>query len=456
MPVETSSFFSLSVQPIPLLVRRISLPVITGMFFQTMYNVVDTWAAGRISTEALGALSASFPIFFLIIAVSHGCQAATNALVSYSLGRKDETRAREVAAQALFFAVWMSSLVGGLGYVLTPSLLSLMQVETEVHFLACSYLRTLFLGTPFFVLSSTLNGMLSASGDTHPFRNALIAGFFLNIVLDLWFIFGGLGLPAMGFPGIARATVLLQGLTFVYMWVKAQQKGVLSVRKLSHLHPRWRIQHRLMGQGFPALVNMLTIACGIFVTTYFASGLRLEVLAAFGIATRIEQIVLLPAVGLNTAAMTLAGHNLGADRPDRIRETLFTCLRFGGIIYLAGAPLVAGFAPYWISLFTTDAEVIQIGTTYLRISMLTFYAYVILFTFTSILQGLQRPIFAIWIGLYRQLLAPLLLIPLLMAHLHPTELGIWWGTSVSVWSGALLTLLYGRGVWRQIQAKAGS
>jgi putative MATE family efflux protein len=421
------------------------------MFFQTMYNVVDTWAAGRLSTEALGALSASFPIFFLIIAVSHGCQAATNTLVSFSLGKEDANGAKDMAAQALFFAAWMSTLVGILGYLFTPSLLTLLQLEGEVHALASSYVRTLFLGTPFFVLSSTLNGMLSASGDTRPFRNALIAGFFLNIGLDLWFIFGGLGLPAMGFPGIARATVLLQALTLVYMWVQAQRKGVLSVRKLSHLHPRRRIQRRLAGQGFPAMVNMLTIACGIFVTTYFASGLRLEVLAAFGIATRIEQIILLPAVGLNTAAMTLAGHNLGANRPDRIRETLFTCLRFGGVIYLLGAPLAAGFAPYWISLFTTDPEVIQIGTTYLRISMLTFYAYVILFTFTSILQGLQRPQFAIWIGLYRQLLAPLLLIPLLMARLHPSELGIWWGTSACVWSGALLTLLYGRKVFRQIQ-----
>lgn len=452
MPAPASTFASLSTDPIPLLVRRISIPVITGMFFQTMYNVVDTWAAGRVSTEAIGALSASFPIFFLIIAVSHSCQAATNALVSYSLGKQDENGAREVAAQALFFAAWMSGLVGALGYVLTPALLTLMQVEGEVQALATSYLRALFLGTPFFVLSSTLNGMLSADGDTRPFRNALIAGFFLNIGLDLWFIFGGLGLPAMGFPGIARATVLLQGLTLVYMWMQAQRKGVLSVRKLSHLHPRWHIQRRLAGQGFPAMVNMLTIACGIFVTTYFASGLRLEVLAAFGIATRIEQIVLLPAVGLNTAAMTLAGHNLGANRPDRIRETLFTCLRFGGIIYLLGAPLAAGFASYWISLFTTDSEVIQIGTTYLRITMLTFYAYVILFTFTSVLQGLQRPQFAIWIGLYRQLLAPLLLIPLLMARLQPGELGIWWGTCASVWSGALLTILYGRRVLGRIQS----
>lgn len=439
--------------PIPQLVRSISFPVITGMFFQTMYNVVDTWAAGQISTVALAALSASFPVFFLIIAVSHGCQAATNALLSHALGAEDETAAAELGGQALFFALWMSGAVGGLGYFFTPQLLEMLNLRGETLRLSANYLRTLFWATPFFVLSSTLNGMLSAHGETRPFRDSLIAGFLLNIVFDLWFVFGGLGLPPMGFAGIARATVLLQGFSMLYVWIQAQRHGVLGASEWRRFFPRWRVQRRLMGQGFPALVNMLTIASGIFVYTYFVAGLDDTVLAAFGTSMRIEQIVLLPAVGLNTAAMTLAGHSFGAKRLDRLRETLLTCLRYGGLIFLVGAPLAAGFAPFWMSLFTEDPRVIEIGTGCLRISMLSFYAYVILFTFTSVLQGVQRPMFAIWIGLYRQLLAPMLVIPILMQQFHPPEKGIWWGAFVSVWSGAFLTLLYGAWVWRQLKKK---
>lgn len=444
---------NLSDHPIPQLVRSISIPVITGMFFQTMYNVVDTWAAGQLSTEALAALSASFSVFFLIIAVSHGCQAATNALMSHALGSSDEDGASELGGQSLFFSFWMSSAVGVLGVIYTPQLLEIVQLKGETLQLATDYLRPLFWATPFFVISSTLNGMLSAHGDTKPFRDSLIVGFLLNIVLDLWFVFGGLGLAPMGFAGIARATVLLQGLTMVYMWFKAFRSGVLCAKDFKCMFPRWKSQRRLMGQGFPALFNMLTIAAGIFVYTYYVAGLDTAVLAAFGTAMRIEQIALLPTIGLTIAAMTLAGHNLGAKRYDRLKETLFTCLRYGGVIYLIGGPLVAGFAPFLMSIFSEDPQVIQIGTTALRISMLAFYAYVILFTCSSVLQGLQRPMFAVWIGLYRQLLAPLLLIPFLMDRMNPPELGIWWGAFASVWTGALFTLLYVFWVFRQLKKK---
>ncbi|MDF3131123.1 MATE family efflux transporter [Kiritimatiellaeota bacterium B1221] len=439
--------------PVPHLVRRISIPVITGMFFQTMYNVVDTWAAGRISTDALAALSASFPIFFLIIAASQGCQAAINSLLSHALGADDEQAQAELGGQGLFFAMWMSALTGFIGYRFTPELLALIQLEGEPMRLATSYLRMLFLGTPFFVMSSTLNGMLSAHGETRPFRDSIILGFLLNIVLDIWFVFGGLGLPAMGFAGIARATVLLQGLTLLYVWIIAQRHGVLGAQEWKRFFPHWHSQKRLMFQGFPAMFNMLTIASGIFVYTYFVAGLSNNVLAAFGTAMRIEQIVLMPAVGLTTAAMTLAGHSYGAQRLDRLRETLWTCLRYGGGIYLVGGPLVAIFAPFWLSFFTQDPEVIAIGTPCLRIAMVSFYGYVIIFIFTSVLQGVQRPMFVLWIGLYRQLLAPMLVLPFLMTRFDPPELGIWWSAWFCVWTGALFTVLYALWVWRQLKRK---
>lgn len=442
---------SLRHDPIPLLVRRISLPVSVGMFFQTMYNVVDTWAAGQLSTEALAALAASFPVFFLIIAVAHGCQSATNALISHALGRDDEDTARELAGQALFFTTWLSIITGALGWWSAPWFFDLMQVEPAVRELGISYTRTIFWVTPCFALGSTFNGMLSARGNTRPFRNALIGGFLLNIVFDLWFVFGGLGLPPMGFAGIARATALLQAGSVIYLWIMTVREGLIPPSGFAHLHPRWRAQLRLARQGFPALINMLTIAAGIFIYTYFSVQVGTTVAAAYGTGTRIEQLALLPTIGLNTAAMTLSGHSYGAGRLDRIRETLITCLRTGAIICLVGAPLVAIFAPFWMRLFSADPEVIAIGVSFLRIAMLTLYAFVILFTGTSMLQGLQRPAFAIWIGLFRQVLAPLLLIPWLMERMPRPELGIWWGALICTWSGALLTLAFLAWTWHRLK-----
>jgi putative MATE family efflux protein len=439
--------------PIPHLVKSISYPVIIGMFFQTMYNVVDTWAAGKLSTEALAALTASFPIFFLIIAASHGCQSATNALLSHALGAEAHDQEEEISQQSIVFATWMSLVIGWIGWLASPWLLSKMNVTGAPFDYALEYVRTLFWATPFFVFSSTLHAMLSAHGETRPFRNSLIIGFLLNIVFDLWFVFGGYGLPAMGFSGIARATFIIQALNALYMGITAFRKGALTLSHPRHLIPNLRAQRRLMGQGFPAFFNLLTIAIGIFVYTYFAASISDDILAAFGTAMRIEQIALLPAIGLNTAAMTLAGHSYGARRLDRIRETFHTCLRFGAIIFLIGVPLVAIFAPYLVGFFTDSPEVRASGTVILRISMLSFYAYVLIFVTTSMLQGLQRPMFAIWIGFYRQIFAPLLIIPLLMSVLTPTELGIWWGAFFSVWSGAALTLLYAAWVWKKLKSE---
>ena len=438
-------------EPIPRLVRDLSVPVSVGYFFQTMFNVVDNWAAGKLSTEALAGLSASFPVFFLIVAVCHGCQAAANALVSHALGRRDEATAGELAGQALFFATWMGFGVGVGGWFAAPALFRLLGVHGPAFDHALGYMRVIFVAAPCFVLGSTFNGLLTAHGDTKPFRNSLIAGFLLNIVLDLWFVFGGYGLPAMGFPGIAWSTALIQTGTLAYLWFRAVRHGIVPPSGFGHLQPRLRVQRRLMGQGFPALFNMLTIAAGIFVYIHYAAGLGTEVLAAFGTATRIEQIALLPTIGLNAAAITLAGQSFGAGRLDRLRETVLTCWKYGALLYLVGAPPVAFFAPQCMGLFSQDARVIAIGADYLRVSMLIFYAYVILFTSTSALQGIQRPMYAIWIGLYRQMFAPLLAIPFLMRALSPPERGIWWGSFFSVWSGALITLAYVAWTWRRLQ-----
>ncbi len=449
-PPMPAQFRMLS-EPIPRLVRDVSVPVSVGYFFQTMFNVVDNWAAGKLSTEALAGLSASFPVFFLIVAVCHGCQAAANALLSNALGRRDEAEVAELAGQALFFASWMGLAIGVGGWFAAPALFRLLGVHGPAFDHALDYMRVVFLAAPFFVLASTFNGLLTAHGNTKPFRNSLIAGFLANIVLDLWFVFGGFGLPAMGFPGIAWSTALIQTATLAYLWTAAVRQGIVPPSGFGHLHPRLRAQRRLMGQGFPALFNMLTIAAGIFVYIHFAAGLGTQVLAAFGTATRIEQIALLPTIGLNAAAITLAGQSFGAGRLDRLRETVLTCWKYGAFLYLVGAPPVFFFAPQWMGLFSQDAEVVRIGADYLRVAMTIFYAYVILFVSTSALQGIQRPMYAVWIGLYRQLLAPLLAIPFLMRTLAPAERGIWWGSFVSVWSGALITLAYVAWTWRRLQ-----
>jgi Na+-driven multidrug efflux pump len=188
---------------------------------------------------------------------------------------------------------------------------------------------------------------------------------------------------------------------------------------------------------------------GIFVITYFISEFGKEAVAAYGIATRIEQIVLLPTIGLNTAALTLVAQNNGAKRFDRIRQTLHVSLRYGGVLMGAGAFALFFCAPYLMGLFTKDSAVARIGSSYLRIAAFVLSAYVILYVNVATLQGLKRPLFAVWIGLFRQIVAPTLVFFLCTQVFHLGLMGIWWGIFSITWGAALFTLFYVRRLLEQ-------
>jgi Na+-driven multidrug efflux pump len=197
-------------------------------------------------------------------------------------------------------------------------------------------------------------------------------------------------------------------------------------------------------QGLPASFNMLTVGMGIFVITYFVSQFGKEAVAAYGIAMRIEQIVLVPTIGLNIATLTLVAQNNGAGLLDRVQETLRKCLKYGAFIMAAGSVVVFMGARVLMTLFTGDESVIAIGATYLRIDALVLYAYVLLFVHVAALQGMKRPMFALWVGLYRQIVAPFILFWAVTRVLHFGLLGIWWGIFAITWSAAIFTLFYAR------------
>lgn len=261
----------------------------------------------------------------------------------------------------------------------------------------------------------------------------------------------GLGLPALGFDGIALATALLQVATLAYMALCCVQKGILRKACWTQFRPQIDSQRTLAIQGFPAMANMLTIALGLFVFARFAAGLGEPVLAALGLGMRIESIALLPMIGLSTPALALVSHSYGAKRLDRLREAALTCYKDGFTIAAVGIPLVWLSVPTLLRLFTSDPLVVEIGVRYQRIAIWVMPAFVILFISTSALQGMQRPMFAIWMGLFQQALMPMLLIPLFLRWMSPPDFSIWWGGFWSVYAGAALTIVYMRVVWQKVQ-----
>lgn len=437
---------SLTEEPIKNLIKKIATPVAIGFFFNTMFNVVDTYFGGQISTQALAALSLSFPVFFLIVIFDAGISTGTTALLANIIGAQDMTKVKKYVGQVLSFGIIVSILLTILGLMLAPSIFKLLGAEGEYLTIALSYMNIIFWGSIFFMMISVTNSILQATGNTAPYRNFLIAGFFLNCILDPWFLYGGLGLPALGFPGIALATITTEFIGCIYIFYHAIQTGFITKETLEHLVPEWSAVKEILSQSVPASINLATIGVGIFIITYFISIFGQDAVAAYGIATRIEQISLLPTIGITIAALSIIGQNNGAKKYDRVHEAYRLCIRYGVIAMTIGAVLLFFVRKPLMALFTNNENVIAIGSHYLLFACFIFIAYALLFVSVSALQGIKRPMYAIWIGLYRQILAPFLVFYVCVEVFNWGINAIWWGILGITWSAAIITVVYAQTV----------
>jgi len=442
---------SLLTHPIPGLLRRLAIPAGVGFLFNTMFNVVDTYYGGLVSTQALAAMSLSFPVFFLILAVGSGISTGATALMGHSLGAGKIEQARIYAAQTISFGFIHAVLLTVGGLAASPLLFRMLGASGPYLFMALSYMNVIFFGTVSFFFNYVFNSILNASGDTRSFRNFLIGGFFLNLILDPWLLFGGLGIPPLGLPGIAAATVLVQLAGNCYLLARTRKTDLLSGFRLSSLLPRKAIYLDLARQGFPASLNMLTVALGIFVITWFLSRFGRDAVAAYGIATRLEQLALLPIMGLNIATLTLVAQNNGALLLQRVNDIILTALRIGVSVTIPVGVTVYLLAGELMGLFSSDPVVIAIGAGYLHVAAFVFCAYVILYINVFALQGMKRPLFAVLIGLLRQVAAPVPVFWCLAILFGWGVRGIWWGILLVTWTAAVVSIFYVRRTLRELR-----
>ncbi len=430
--------------PIPELIRRLTIPASIGFFFNTMYNVVDTFYAGKLSTDALAALSLSFPIFFILLAMGSGFSTGATALIGNALGAGNRRLAACIASQGVLISTVLSVVVMILGYLTVEPLFRLLGASDEYLVICLDYMHTILAGAFLPLTGFMLNGVLNAQGDMTSYRNYLIGATLLNIGLDPWLMFGGFGVPAMGIKGLAVATLIAQFLGVLYLAWQARKTGLLYRSEGAHWKPQMPELKAITGQGVPASLNMMTVALGILIITWFLSHFSKNAVAAYGVATRIEQLVLLPTIGLNSATMALVAQNGGAGRFGRVRTTVRTALVYGAVAMFFGGLLIWFGSDFLMERFTSDPAVIAVGGHYLRIAAFIQYAYILLFVNTSALQGLKMPGFALWIGLYRQLVGPALIFGLATQVFDFGLDGIWWGVFAITWSAALVAMWYAR------------
>ena len=430
--------------------RDLALPASIGLFFQTMYNIVDSFYAGNISTLALAALGLSFPVFLLIIATSGGLSRGSSALIANSIGSRDEAKQDKYIAQSFSIGLIVSALLVMAGMFLTQPLFQMLGAEGEYLANAMAYMTPIFIGAPFFVLSNLCNAMLVASGDSRTFSRVLVIGFFLNLIFDPWFLYGGYGVPAMGIAGIAWATVVIQGAGCSYMIYCVLKRGLLKVIPLRRLLPDLRTYWEIAYQAVPASFNILQVAISFFVITYFLKTYGEASVAAFGVTTRIEQIGLLPALGLSAAIMALVGQNNGAARYDRIGKTMWVANRAGLIINTMTSLVMFFFARQLMQVFTDDAEVIDLGVTCLRVIAPIQWSYVMTAFYLAMLRALKRPMYAFFESMLRKVILPAPLFYLFVWQWKYEIEWIWYTVVVTNVLMTIVTISYGQYVLRKL------
>lgn len=442
---------NLLTQPIPNLVKQIAIPASTGILFNTLYNITDTFYAGLISTKALAALSLSFFVYFLLIGMGFGFTSAISALCGNSLGKKRLFLAQIYAQKGFFLMFLISIFVLFFGLHYSYDVLLYLGRGGDYINLAQEYLDVMFLSSPFLFSSFALNSILTSTGDTKTYRNMLIVGFFLNAVLNPVFMYGFLFIPEFGFKGIAYSTFSVQVISSFYLFYKVTKKGMIKPRELKLFLPHLRIYKNLLFQAVPSSLNVLSSSLGSIILLYFVAIYGEKAVAGYGIAFRVEQIALLPLFGISSAILSIVSNNYGAKKYDRIKQTLKLCFTVGFFVCLVEIILGLSIGKLTMSFFDSDLEVIKYGYSYLLIGIFISFGYAIHFFSNSFLQAIKKPNIIFFVGFYRQILALFPLYYLFVFVLHEEIHYLWVSIAFAVYSAAIFIGFYVLKVFKNLK-----
>ena len=393
---------------VSLLVRKLAVPASVGTLFQTLYTIVDTFYAGKISPEALSALSKSFPIYFLIIATSIGVTVAGTSLIGSSIGEKNEKNVLSYFGNVIIYSIIISIVVSILGFAFGEKIFLLMNSSQEVTILGLEYINVIFLGTILFILVVALNSFLHAEGDTKTYRNVLIFSFFLNIILNPIFIFGFLFIPPLGITGIGIATLIAQFVSLLVILIKILNNQRIKQITLDHFKAKFFFLKNIFFQSMPITIAILGYSIAATIVFTYVGLFGEYAVAGYGSATRIEQVVLLPILGINTAIISIIAQNIGAKYYDRVEQSYFTSIKYGLFIMLIAGVVIFISADIVPKFFSSNPEVIMHGSMYLKISAFIIPAYPIFFLSNGFFMALKKSEKAMLNNIARNVVVPIL------------------------------------------------
>lgn len=343
-------------------IRHIALPSIVGMFFGTMYNIVDIFWVGRLGYQQIAAV-ALFGIYFeFVIVFNEVVGVGSIALIARHYGAKNYKRVNEVVKQTLFLKLFVAGIFCCTGIFFVKYILTAFGAQGEVIQYGVSYGRIMSVGFIFMLSGFTLFTAMRGVGDARTPMKIMIASNVLNMILDPLFIFWF----GLGVAGAATASLLSQMLAFAIGMVFITT-GRHIVKIDTKIQFDFSTMKTILFVGLPSGVDAFIRNISSMVAVRIISGFGMAVLAGVEIFLRMSGLVWMPLMGLSLACGTLVGHNLGAGKPEHAEKTALKSGYMGSVIMIGVTLVFFVFAAQLVSLFNNTEEVVQAGESAFKI-----------------------------------------------------------------------------------------
>lgn len=402
------------------LLVKLSLPATIGMMVNALYNLVDTIFVGRgVGALAIGGLTIAFPIQMIIMAFAQMIGIGAASAISRSLGAKEIEKADYVAGNSFLLIVILSSIIAAIGLFFTEPMLRLFGATDTILPYAKDYITIILWGSIFFSFAMSSNNLIRAEGNAKVAMATMLIGAILNIILDPIFIF----VFKMGVKGAALATVISKFVSFLYVLTYLYSgKSSLKV-KLHHLKPKMHIIIEILTVGFASFARQVT---GSVVAIVVNNSLRIfggdMALIIVGILHRVTMFIFMPLFGVVQGMQPIVGFNYGAKKLDRVKETLKLSLITTTAFASFGWLIIELFPLVIIGVFTKDAEIIEKGSTIMRVVISMIPLIGIQIVGAALFQSLGKAVPSLILALLRQVL---LFIPLVIILPRVFSLRLW-------------------------------
>jgi len=419
--------------------------MLLGNIFQQLFSVVDSIVVGNfIGKEALAAVGASFPIIFMMVSLIIGLVMGTTVVISQYYGAKDFVRVKRAIDTMYVYSTITGVITTVAGLLLAGPLLSLLGTPEEIMPQAILYLRIYFSGIIIFFGYNGTSAVLRGLGDSKTPLYFLIIATIANIILVLLFV----GVFKWGIAGSAYATLLANGLAFglAIYWLNKTHKLIRIAIKGLHFD-REIFQHSIR-IGLPTGIQQTLVAVGNLALLSIVNKFGTNVLAGYSVASRIDTLAIIPSMSFSQALSTFVGQNIGANKTDRIRTGLISTIKMSGSVTIITSLIIIIWGHLFMSMFTSDPDVIRTGDQYLTIVSSFYLAFTLMFIYNGIMRGAGDTLIPMFFSLIS-----LWIIRIPLAYFLSGKIGsqgIWWAIPAGWAMGLLLSYIYYKtGRWKR-------